>query len=97
MGMQICTQVVSAGNSFVINASMGVLSISYQMSNGTGDAGTIIGNFNGTSSTGSHLTNQAITIPAGGGNNFSSPSPDRPIDGITLHCTQGSLNIILGY
>ena len=95
--MKICTQVVTSGNDFIISASMGVLSVTYQMSNGTGDAGTIIGNFNGVSSTGSSLTNQAITIPAGGGNNFSSASPGRPIDGITLHCTQGSLNIILGY
>jgi hypothetical protein len=97
MGMQINTQTVDAGNDFLINSNMGIMSVTYQMSNGTGDNGTITGNFVGIDSNGDPLANQPITIPAGGGNNFSTPNPQKPIDGVTLHCTQGTLNIILGY
>lgn len=97
MGLQICTRVLSNGQSLEIVSSMGVLMLTFQMSSDSGDSGTVTGNFTAIDADGGPLASVAQTIPGGGGSTLTSNNPQKPIDGVTLACVQGTMNVTLGF
>lgn len=94
MGMRVLTKKLTAGQSFTITANYHAAMFSFQLSTGQSDAGTYIGDgvnpVDGSAS-------EAIPIGPGGGQVFVSESADRPVTGITVTCTTGTIGINIGY
>jgi hypothetical protein len=95
-GTKVLTRNITAGNTFLINHDMGVLACSFQMSTGASDAGTYSGDAVQTDSNGAQLSSQAIPLGPGMGQTLSG-TPSKPLDGITLACTSGTMYLTLYY
>jgi hypothetical protein len=85
--MQIHTRTLNAGNSLVISASLGVYGFSYTINDSS--SATLLGDItiNGVAS-------NAVTQTSGGAT-ITSNSPTSPLQGITLTCVSGSVDVIL--
>jgi hypothetical protein len=87
--MQIHTRTLSAGQSVTILAAWNVLQLSFVVN--PGSTGTMIGDLTigGTASSSVPLTaNQGATI--------SAQLPNSAIFGMTIACTAGTIDIIMG-
>lgn len=95
-GFQVHTRTLAAGQSMTIAGPDGVLYISYLMSGGVGDAGSISGTLPFKCSTDPSVVASApVPIGPGQGNTFVA-DPSKPLD-ITIGCTTGSMYIIIGF
>ncbi len=95
-GFRFCTRSVSAGDSFRIVASMNIQVVTYNMSSGTSDAGTVEGNLTIKDSTGADIASEQIPLGPGDGDTIISGSPLQPIDGVTFTVTTGTLYLKMG-
>lgn len=73
---------------------MNIYSLTYQMSGADGDGGTIIGDLTLPNGQGGTIASESISIGAGGGNTIGA-QVSKPLNGITLACVQGTMNIIM--
>jgi hypothetical protein len=86
--MQIHTRTLNAGDTLNITKSLGVYSLSYLVNSSS--SGTILGNLtiNGVQST-------EVVQSANQGATFTAGSIVSPLDGITLTCVSGTMDVIL--
>lgn len=86
--MQIHTRTLNAGDTLTITKSLGVYSLSYLVNDSS--SGTIIGNLsiNGVAST-------SVVQSANQGATFTATSPVSPLEGITLNCVSGTMDVVL--
>lgn len=96
-GLRLHTrQIEPADGAFVLDGSEGVLMLSYQMSNTSGDSAQLTGNIDfKASSDADAVPSEPVTIPAGGGNTFVSDANNKPIT-LSVTVLQGTLNLIIG-
>ena len=86
--MQIFTQTLNNGDTFIVTASLTVSQLSL-VANPSSE-GTILGDF-----TISDVTSTPVTLSAGQGITLTSTSPQSPLQGITIECTSGSMDLVL--
>ena len=86
--MQIFTHTINSGSTFLITPSLGVVQLSV-VSNPS-SSGTILGDF-----TVGSTPSSPVTLSAGQGLTLTSTSPISPLQGITLECTSGSMDLVL--
>jgi hypothetical protein len=86
--MQIHTRTLNAGETLEITRNLGVYSLSYLTNSSS--SGTIIGSLsiNGVPSS-------SVVQEANQGATFTSGSVTSPLEGITLSCVSGTMDIIL--
>lgn len=94
MGFGINTKLLEAGQSFEITPAYNCTMFSIQVSAGTGDNGTYIGNLKDPV-TGEDSV--AIPLTAGQGQVFVGENPQKPVSGITVSCIAGTIAINIGY
>jgi len=94
MGMRIYTKVLTAGSEFILTDSYQALMISFQVSAGTSDSASYIGNFKNPDN---GADPETITLTAGQGRVFVSSNPQKPVSGITITCITGTVAIDIGY
>ena len=89
--MNFYTKVLTSGNSITLAATDGVIQLSIKVP--TGSAATLQGNaaFRGSS------TNDTQVLAAGDGFSCVAGNTQSPIVGLTIACTSGSINIIMGF
>jgi len=89
--MRFFTQTLSAGQNISIGITDGAMFISIQNESTTG-ASTVLGNipFKGVNPT-------AVSLSAGQGVNISALSPQSPLDGLTISCTAGTTDVLIGF
>jgi hypothetical protein len=87
--MKFHTRVLTSGQSLTIAALDNVLQISIKTS--SSGSGTFIGSgsFQGTPS-------QSQTLGASDGLSLFSQNPQSPLEGITITCVSGNVNVIIG-
>lgn len=96
MGLQLHTRNLGPAESMTLDGTEGVLMMSYQMSGADGDNGQITGTLPFKAS--SDLVAQpseALDIPAGAGNVFTSDANQKALM-LTIQCNQGTLKVIIG-
>ena len=86
--MQIFTTTINSGDTFLITANLTVSQLSL-VSNPSSE-GTILGDF-----TIGGMTSTPVTLSAGQGITLASTSPQSPLQGITIQCTSGSMDLVL--
>jgi hypothetical protein len=86
--MQIFTQTLNNGDTFIVTASLTVSQLSL-VANPSSE-GTILGDF-----TIGDVTSTPVTLSAGQGITLTSTSPQSPLQGITIECTSGSMDLVL--
>jgi hypothetical protein len=86
--MQIFTQTLNNGDTFLVTASLTVSQLSL-VANPSSE-GTILGDF-----TIGGVTSTPVTLSAGQGITLTSTSPQSPLQGITIECTSGSMDLVL--
>lgn len=86
--MQIHTRSLSSGQSLTITASLTVLQMSVMVN--AASAGTVTGNL-----TVGGVASTSIPLDVGQGFSITTPIPNNPIDGITVSCTSGTIDIML--
>jgi hypothetical protein len=86
--MQIFTNTINSGDTFVITANLTVSQLSL-VSNPSSE-GTILGDF-----TIGGVPSSPVTLSAGQGITLTSTSPQSPLQGITIECTSGSMDLVL--
>jgi hypothetical protein len=97
MSFRLHTRNLTAGQSMTLGPTDGVLMISYQMSSGAGDNGTLEGNMDFKCASDSvTVASQPLAIAAGGGNVFVSPSTNAALEAV-FTCVQGTLKVIIGF
>lgn len=86
--MQIFTYTLNSGDTFNITANLTVAQLSL-VANPSSE-GTILGDYTigSTAST-------PVTLSAGQGITLTSTSPQSPLQGITIECTSGSMDLVL--
>lgn len=92
--MTIYTTTLTAGQSFTPTAAMNICYLSFKMSSGDTDAGTLLGS--AKSPADGTTASSAIPIGPDDGCVFVD-SPDRPVQGMTITCTTGTLSLIIGF
>jgi hypothetical protein len=97
MALRLHTRNLTAGQTMEIGPNNGVLMMSYQMSTGAGDSGTLLGNIDfRCDSDDTAVDSEPVVIPAGGGNVFASGDPQRALE-LEITCVQGTLKVIIGF
>lgn len=86
--MQIFTHTINSGETFLITSNLGVVQLSV-VSNPS-SSGTILGDF-----TVGSTPSAPVTLSAGQGITLTSTSPQSPLQGITLYCTTGTMDLVL--
>jgi len=86
--MQIFTHTVNSGETFSITSSLGVAQLS--LVSNPSSSGTILGDF-----TIGSTPSSPVTLSAGQGITLTSTSPISPLQGITINCTTGSMDLVL--
>lgn len=94
MSMRLYTKVLSAGQSFTLTEEYKALMFSFQVSTGTGDNATFIGNFTNPVT---EADSEEIPLSAGQGQVYVSSDPQKSLSGITITSVAGSVNIVIGY
>jgi hypothetical protein len=87
--MTIHTRTLSTGDILTINKSLYVYSFSYTINDSS--SCTLLGN-----ATINGVPSSAVTQSTGGAT-LTSGSPNSPLDGITLTCTGGTIDVILSF
>lgn len=96
MGLVLHTRNLTAGQSMVLDGTEGVIYISYVMSSGTSDAGTVTGTVSfKASSDPSPVASSAVALGPGQGNVFLS-EPTKPL-AYSFGCVTGTLKVIIGF
>jgi hypothetical protein len=85
--MTIHTRTLSAGDILTITKSMYVYSFSYTIN--ASSSGTLLGNV-----TIGGVPSNAVTQSTGGAT-LTAGSPNSPLEGITLTCVSGTIDVIL--
>lgn len=94
--MVLHTRNLTAGQSMSLDGTEGVTMMSYAMSTGTSDAGTLTGTIPfKASSDGSAVASTPVIIGPGAGNTFVS-EPTKPMV-FAIACTTGTLKVIIGF
>lgn len=91
--MTIYTTTLTAGQSFAPTAAMNICYLSFKMSSGDTDAGSLLGS---AKSPVDGSASSTITIGPDDGCVFVD-SPDRPVQGMTITCTTGTISLIVGF
>ena len=86
--MQIHTRTLNAGETLTITKSLGVYSLSYLVN--PSSSGTILGNL-----TIDGVASSAVPQSPSQGATFSSNNVQSPIEGITLSCVSGTMDVVL--
>lgn len=86
--MQIHTRSLSSGQSLTITADLLVLQMSVMANPSSG--GTVTGNL-----TIGGVASSAIPLNEGQGFSITTALPNNPIEGITVACTSGTIDIML--
>lgn len=86
--MQIFTHTINSGETFSITSGLGVVQLSV-VSNPS-SSGTILGDF-----TVGSTPSSPVTLSAGQGITLTSTSPQSPLQGISLNCTTGTMDLVL--
>ena len=93
--MALHTRNLTAGQSMTLDGTEGVLTMSYIMSAGTSDGGTLAGTASfKASSDAVPVASAPVVIGPGNGNTFVS-EPTKPL-AFTIACTTGTLKVIIG-
>lgn len=86
--MQIFTYTIVSGETFVITSALTVAQLS--LVTNPSSEGTILGNFQiGTKAS------APVTLSAGQGITLTSTSPQSPLQGITIYCSTGTMDLVL--
>ena len=86
--MQIFTYTIVASEVFEITSNLTVSQLS--LVTNPASEGTILGNF-----TIGNKTSAPVTLSAGQGITLTSTSPQSPLQGITIECTSGTMDLVL--
>jgi hypothetical protein len=86
--MQIHTRTLNAGETLNITRSLSVYSLSYLVNSSS--SGTILGNLSIDG-----VASNSVVQEANQGATFTSTSNNSPIEGITLSCVSGTMDVIL--
>lgn len=86
--MQIHTRTLNAGETLNVTKNLSVYSLSYLVN--PSSSGTILGNLsiNGVASS-------AVAQGASQGATFTATSPVSPLEGITISCVSGTIDVVL--
>ena len=87
--MQIHTRTLSEGDILTIDKSLYVYSFSYTINSSS--SGTLLGNV-----TIGGVPSNAVTQTTGGAT-LTAGSPNSPLEGITLTCISGTIDVILSF
>lgn len=90
--MRFYTGNLTSGDAPVtITSAMNVTQISVKMADSGTQTGTITGDLPIAG-----LTLGSITLTASDGATLSAPTPQSPVNGVTLACSSGTMQIIIG-
>ena len=86
--MQIFTYTIVADETFVITSDLTVSQLS--LVTNPSSEGTILGNFQI-----GNKQSAPVTLSAGQGITLTSTSPQSPLQGITIYCATGTMDLVL--
>ena len=86
--MQIFTYTIVADETFVITSDLTVSQLS--LVTNPASEGTILGNFQI-----GNKQSAPVTLSAGQGITLTSTSPQSPLQGITIYCATGTMDLVL--
>lgn len=89
--MRFFTKQLNAGETITLGITDGAMFISIQ-NESTSGASSVLGNIPFK-----NLQPSIVSLSAGQGVNISALSPASPLDGLTITCTAGTTDVLIGF